>query len=323
MASSWYQAFPAIGGKPGRCEVLVIGEALVDVFPDRRVVGGAPFNVARNLAGLGGRPFFISRIGDDAMANEVLRECSRFDLDTSGMPRDPRLPTGVVNVRMNGTEHRFEFAAEQAWDEIDPVACAAHMEEHRPAIVYFGTLAQRNIVSRHAIHAALEAHRCLRFFDVNLRGQPEDRAIAADSLALADIVKVNDEELTQLLRWFGREGGGLEDAEVMRLIDRFNVQLLLVTLGPAGARAFSRGEGLVASAGGVPVDVVDTVGAGDAFASVIMHGYLQDWPLQRSIERAVRFASDVCAIPGAVSEDHFFYVKWFDAWTREQCEGAI
>jgi len=298
--------------------IALLGEALFDVFPDRDVIGGAPFNVARNLAALGARPLMVTRIGDDPRGDAVTAEFARFGMDTAGLQRDLERPTGAVTVHMDGTHHRFEIQPDAAWDRLDPAATRAAVVAAAPSIVYFGTLAQREPRSRDAMRAALDATDATRFLDLNLRAGPDNRTLSDESLARAQLVKVNDDELAQLLVWFGDGpaptwGSGAWHAAVERLIARYLLRRLVVTRGEKGWIAFDTAVGVLSGAS-PRVTVRDTVGAGDAFASVLLLGEASGWPLAATLERAAGFASAVCTLQGAVSDDHGFYERLRAEW---------
>lgn len=298
--------------------IALLGEALFDVFPDRDVIGGAPFNVARNLAALGARPLMVTRIGDDARGDAVAAEFARFGMDTTGLQRDLERPTGAVTVHMDGTHHRFEIQPDAAWDRLDPVATPAAVVAAAPSIVYFGTLAQRETRSRDAMRAALDATTATRFLDLNLRAGPDNRVLSDESLARAQLVKVNDDELDQLLVWFGDGpapawGSGAWHVAVERLIARYRLRRLVVTRGEKGWIALDAAVGVLSGAS-PRVTVKDTVGAGDAFASVLLLGEASGWPLAATLERAAGFASAVCTLQGAVSDDHGFYDRLRADW---------
>jgi fructokinase len=302
--------------------VTVLGEALIDRFPDRDVIGGAPFNVARNLALLGAAPVMITRIGDDALGATIEADFARFKLDARGLQRDPTRPTGTVTVHMQGTHHRFEIGADAAWDHLDGEEAVQVVRASRPRITYFGTLAQRSSESRVAIGKALDAADALAFLDLNLRDGPDNRALSAASLTRARVVKVNDDELDQLLEWFVRPGEGAlpwgegahRDA-VAELVARFGLERLVVTRGPKGWACIEGGRRDWLQGSAAPVQVRDTVGAGDAFASILLLGELNDWPLHTTLERAARFASSVCGIDGAVDPASDIYAGARAAWS--------
>jgi fructokinase len=302
--------------------VAVLGEALIDRFPGGDVIGGAPFNVARNLALLGASPLMITRIGTDALGDTVASDFALFGMSTRGLQRDPVHATGTVAVRMQGTHHTFEIGADSAWDHLDANEAAAAVRSAAPALSYFGTLAQRGSVSRAAIHAALDASGALPFLDLNLRDGPDNRALAESSLARAELVKVNDDELEQLLAWFGGRsdaaltwGDAAHRVAIAALIARFGLRRLMITRGASGwACLDAAGEWLEGPAPAVAVR--DTVGAGDAFASVLLLGELRGWPLSTTLARAAAHASAVCGIDGAVDLNSGIYAAAQGAWAQ-------
>jgi fructokinase len=304
---------------------LVFGEALVDEFPTEQVVGGAPFNVARHLAAFMVPPLMLTRIGDDRNGASVRAEFERFVMPETGLQLDPLEETGRVVVERGSQGHRFHILPRQAYDFIDPegaVAAIAAAGARDAGIVYFGTLAQRGERSRAALAAVLDATRATRFLDLNLRAGQVDEPIVTRALTAADIVKVNEEELQALFGWYFQIGPNdppLETAEVhaacRALMDRFNLQALLVTLGHRGSVYFGAdGEFIANRDNPAPPFVIDTVGAGDAFSANFLLGRTRGWPLVQTLARANEFAGAICAVTGAVPRDLGFYDKWVARW---------
>ena len=306
-----------------------MGEALIDLFPDGNVIGGAPFNVARNLAALGAGPLLITRVGDDPLGRQLADEFDRFGLSKAALQTDASRRTGQVLVHCDRGEHRFEIGPDQAWDAIDAAAAEAAAGRCRPQIVYFGSLAQRAPSSAAAVRAVVAASRrdgdALCFLDLNLREGPDNQAITHTSLHLAEVVKVNLDELLQIVAWFLPDAdagplrsnlpGASAQATVVALMQRFVISRLVVTCGPDGHVAFDRLGGLVAQGPSPQVTVRDTVGAGDAFSSVLLLGEVLGWPLRLTLERAAEFAAAVCGLRGAVSPNDDFYARWRQAWS--------
>ena len=286
--------------------LLLLGEALVDHLPTGSVAAGAPLNAARHLRHLGCDPLLVSRIGaDDAAGRQVEAAMAAAALSRVGLQRDPQRPTGVVHVHLQpGGGHRFEIDADAAWDHLDRAAALAPLAAVQPQLLYFGTLAQRHPVSRAAIRAVLAACAAPRFLDLNLR-DGVDAALALESLPLAHWLKVNDDELAQLLRWTD-----LPDAPA--LIARFGLQRLILTCGAAGYRSFDAAGRVDAQGEGERLaTVVDTVGAGDAFSACLLAAHLQGKAWGPALALANRFAAAICGQAGASPSDPaVFYPPW-------------
>jgi len=286
---------------------LIFGEVLFDQFPDgSRVMGVAPFNVAWHLRGLGADPLLLSRVGDDEAGREVLRAVADWGMDTSGVQVDADRPTGTVEVRIEKGEPRFEIMADQAYDRVDARAAVDAAVGNPAALLYHGTLALRSQSARETVASLLERTDASAFVDVNLR-DPWWREEDLPSLVRrARWVKLNEAELEHLLRQ-GEDAGEPEGYLIRNLRHRFDLDLLVVTRGGQGAQAIDADdrEVFVAPSGGV--EVVDTVGAGDALASVVIYGLLSGWPVRDAIERAQLLASRICCIRGATTRDESIY----------------
>jgi fructokinase len=299
--------------------VLVIGEALVDRFADGPVVGGAPFNVARSLAAFGVPTTMVTRIGrDDDDGARVLASALRFGLHDAAIQRDPSRPTGAVTVTERHGEHRFRIHGDAAWDHLGLDEAQAALRGAAPHIVYFGTLAQRHTTSAHTVRALLDRSVALRFLDLNLRAGQDNRELAAASLARADWVKVNDDELRCLLVWFVPEAdaAAADDGPAMRagirlLMQRFALVRLIVTRGERGYAAYGARARRIAQGPAWPAPrVVDSVGAGDAFSAACLAQCAAGRPLAASLDPAGRYAAAICGERGALPEDPAFFQSW-------------
>lgn len=292
---------------PAPRPVVVLGEALVDVFEDsRRVAGGAPFNQARWLAALGVPTVFISRIGaGDAAGQALLDSAHAVGLHDAAIQRDVHHATGQVQVTLTPEPH-YLIEADAAWDHIDTATAVAATEAADPAVLVFGTLAQRSEASRGAIRAAVARSAALKFVDLNLRDMPQQREVARHTLALADWLKLNEAELEQLLAWFVCDGlvptAGAALAQARReLCRQFGLKRVVVTRGAAGWITLDADGAVDAQGSSPPVpQLVDTVGAGDAFSAVLVAGYAAQWPLARSLAAAAQLSSAVCGVRGAL-----------------------
>jgi fructokinase len=297
------------------CSIAVLGEALVDEFHDGPVAGGAPFNVARSVATLGAAAVFISRIGaDDHNGHLVLDSARRYALGEQGVQLDPMRATGRVSVHERaGGGHSFEIHADAAWDHLDLEPARAALAGAQAAILYFGSLAQRHAVSRAAIRALAKSFTGLRFLDLNLRPGTDNPQFAAESLMLADWVKVNDEELARLAGWFEDTTGG-EPAQVAALMDRFALQRVVLTCGADGWRFYGPGGALLAQGPGEPQPhVIDTVGAGDAFTALLLAGLALERDLPATLALANRYAAFICGVRGPLPAHPQALTPWRDA----------
>lgn len=291
--------------------VAVLGEALVDEFHDGPVAGGAPFNVARSIAGLGAPAVFVSRIGaDDDNGRLVLDSARRYGLDEAGLQRDAQRATGRVSVHEEAGGHRFEIHGDAAWDHLDAEAARLHLASANASLVYFGSLAQRHQTSRAALRALVKPFAGTRFLDLNLRPGADARLLAAESLMLADWVKINDEELAQLAGWF--DAAAVDDAgRASAVMARFALQRLVLTCGASGWRFYAPGGVLLAQGAGViQPQVVDTVGAGDAFTALLLAGLALRRDLPATLALANRYASFICGVRGPLPAEPLALQPW-------------
>ncbi|HEY0063788.1 MAG TPA: PfkB family carbohydrate kinase [Telluria sp.] len=301
---------------------VVFGEALVDDFVTEQVVGGAPFNVARHLAAFMAPQLMITCVGNDKNGGVVHAEFERFAMSEAGLQVDRMEETGRVVVERTTKGHRFVILPDQAYDYINPEQALAALDAVDAACFYFGTLAQRCPRSRDTLHALLDASAASRFLDLNLRDGQYDERCVFHSLHAADVAKVNEEELQVLFRWYfdihpssAPLSGDEVRAACAALVQMFSLEGLIVTLGHRGSVYFGAdAEPLVHRDNPAPPFVIDTVGAGDAFAAIFLLGRSRAWDLALTLARANEFAAAICAVPGAVPRDLGFYDKWATRW---------
>lgn len=309
-----YPPASSLSSRRSGATVALFGEVLADVFPDRSVLGGAPFNVARHLKAFGLDPVLITRTGNDALRTELLAAMDACGMETVGVQCDQSHPTGQVKVHLEGGSHRFEILPEQAYDHIHASVARMVALSIHPELFYFGTLAQRHAVSRGALRRVLNSIEVPTFFDVNLRAPWYDAQVLRRSLRQADTVKLNNEEMLVLAEMFALPGDALA-GHARAFMQTFDIGQVLVTCGAEGAWLVQRDrEDVSRVPGGAPVQVVDTVGAGDGFSAVFILGKLRRWPAQQTLARAHAFAAAICTIRGAAPEQADFYEPFLRAW---------
>lgn len=288
-----------------RPRLCIFGEVLFDHFPDgRRVLGGAPFNVAWHLQAFGQSPHFISRVGDDAESESIRRAMRDWGMDLNGLQTDDHLPTGRVDITFSDGEPHYDIVRPCAYDAIDAPAVSGACE-----LLYHGSLALREDASERALARLKQDRPGTVFVDVNLRPPWWRREQVQALLHNADWVKLNTDELAQLHP--ADDGRPPAPAD---FLTAYQLRGLIVTHGAAGAEILTEHGERFTARPGASVDVVDTVGAGDAFASVIILGLISGWPLDQTLVRAQAFASAVVGRRGATVGDRDFYQSFIDEW---------
>ena len=277
--------------------VVGLGELLWDLLPGGKQLGGASANFAYHAQTLGADAVLISRVGNDPLGHELLARLRARQMRTDGITVDPTAPTGTVSIALSPAgPPTFTIQENVAWDHLTATDLARATVARADAVC-FGSLGQRNEVSRGAIRSLVGASRpdALRILDVNLRQNYFSMEIIEASLRLANILKINDEELPVLARFFGLRGEPAE--QLAELARRFELKVVALTCGARGSLFYS--QGCYSEAKGLPVSVVDTVGAGDAFTAVLTLGILAGWNLDRINRRANEVAAYVVSQPGA------------------------
>lgn len=275
--------------------IISIGEVVWDIFAERQVLGGAPVNVACHLQSLGVEVEVVTRIGADTLGARTRTRLAELGLSLAGVQEDPLLPTGQVTVSTDSRgEPRFDIVAPAAWDNIDADEAAWLVGDRSYALV-FGTLAQRAQQSRETIRR-LWAGAELCFYDVNLRPPFTPRETVLDSLAAADLVKMNEGELLAVADWLGMAGEKKKNI-AQALCARHDLVALAVTEGSRGAWLLAGNDCFFQEAEEVLVQ--DTVGAGDAFFAALIAGYLAREPWPEVLARANRRGACVAARQGA------------------------
>jgi fructokinase len=288
--------------------VQIFGEVLFDCFPDgNSVLGGAPFNVAWHLQAFGLAPLMISRVGEDDLGELVRSAMQDWNMDTAGLQSDKQHPTGSVDIEFDNGEPRYTIVEHRAYDYIDAAALPTSIEN---GLLYHGSLALRNQTSREALSELKQRHSGSIFMDVNLRDPWWQKEFVLALAADADWVKLNEDELAEL-----GSGKGDTRSQANEFITTNGLVGLVVTLGAKGAIALTGNGDFSEVSPSQTLQVVDTVGAGDAFTSVLILGLMREWPLDQTMRRAQEFASLIVGQQGATVHDQTFYQEKVTEWS--------
>ena len=280
--------------------IVGLGEALWDVLPEGKKLGGAPANFAYHAGQFLGsdNTIAISALGEDALADETVEALKEHNLNYL-MPRVP-YPTGTVQVTLTGDGiPTYEIKENVAWDNIP---FTPEMEEiaKNARAVCFGSLAQRNVVSRENIRKFLDTtpKDCLRICDINLRQQFYSKDVLVDSFNICNILKINDEELVVVNRMFGYDGLDMRQT-CEKIVQDYHLKMLVLTCGTNGSYVFTD-DGLTSFQDTPKVEVADTVGAGDSFTGSFCACVLNGKPVQEAHKIAVQVSAFVCTQNGAM-----------------------
>jgi fructokinase len=284
----------------------IFGEVLFDHFPDgHKVLGGAPFNVAWHLQAFGQAPFFISRVGNDPEGISIRKAMLNWGMDTLGLQTDSVHETGRVSIQFHHGEPEYDIVSPSAFDVIEetgPVSVDCDL-------LYHGSLALRGEVSRLSLEKLLETRLADIFLDVNLRDPWWNKADVLGWIKRAAWVKLNSDEFENL---YPSALAGID--RLSAFLHEYQLQGVILTHGKAGAQLLNAKQEHFSIRPKNDSNVVDTVGAGDAFTSIIIMGLLNSWPQDVVLERAQQFASAIVGQRGATVDEPGFYYDFMDQW---------
>lgn len=279
--------------------VVGMGEALWDVLPEGKKIGGAPANFAYHVSQFGLPSAVVSAVGKDALGDEIIENFTSKGLNhlIATVP----YPTGTVQVEIDQAGiPQYDIKENVAWDNIPYTAMLENLAQRTKAVC-FGSLAQRNIVSRKTINLFLDAMPqdpdSLVVFDVNLRQGFYNKEILCNSMKRCNILKINDEELVTISRMFGYPGIDLQD-KCWILLGKYNLKMLILTCGINGSYVFT--PGTVSFQPTPTVEVADTVGAGDSFTAAFIASILRGKTVAEAHCKAVETSAFVCTKKGAM-----------------------
>lgn len=287
----------------------MVGEVLFDQFPDgQRVLGGAPFNVAWNLRGLGADPIFVSAVGDDDDGCHVADQMRNWGMDVDQLHVQKSAPTGRVTIRFENGEPVYDIVDNQAYDLLE-LSKASLGEATQAPMLYHGSLACRHQRARNSILAFRQSTNVPVFVDLNIRDQWFDMTWARPLLQDIRWLKVNQDELQRVSGRILEPESDIADA-AGQVQARYGCLAVLVTRNERGACVVDEsGMFHSADAGSLKGTFVDSVGAGDAFTAAAMLGLWLDLEWQSLLKFAGRFAASVCQLRGATTSDPAFYSR--------------
>ena len=278
-------------------KIVGLGEALWDVLPEGKKLGGAPANFAYHAGQFGLDTLAISAVGEDQLGDETLSALEEKGLKYI-MPRVP-FPTGTVQIELDAQGvPAYEIREGVAWDNI-PFTPEMEKIARSCKAVCWGSLAQRHEVSRNTIHRFLDATppTCLKIFDINLRQTFYDEEVIRASLKRCNILKINDEELVTIGRLFGYPGLDMSN-KCWLILGKYNLDMLVLTCGVNGSYVFK--PGVMTFIETPKVDVADTVGAGDSFTASFCAAILKGLSVSDAHQLAVETSAYVCTCNGAM-----------------------
>ncbi len=284
--------------------VTSIGEILFDIYPGGKKPGGAPFNFIYHIMKLTGKGNFVSRIGNDDLGEELNDYILNRNISPEFIQIDNKHKTGIAKTNLNDNKvPDFVIEENRAYDFIEFTPDLEKLISEKTDCLYFGTLAQRNVNSRNTIQKLLRlSQKC--FCDLNIRQNFYSLDLIETSLKTADVVKLNEDELKLVNKLLIKSDYDL-NTTASKLLDIFNLELLCVTKGSEGAMLYQGKEKNHFQVNNEKV--VDTVGAGDAYASLLCIGYLKNWSLNKINKIASEFANEIVKVEGALPEDDNIY----------------
>jgi len=287
--------------------IVAFGEILFDIYANSKSLGGAPLNFIYHINKLTGSGRIISRVGKDSLGREAIDFLNSEGILTNMIQIDEDHQTGTAVISLNEKgEPTFNIEEQRAYDFINMSDDTRTKIGESAKCIYFGTLAQRNDVSRKTLQSFFNKN-IKYFYDINIRQNFYNRKMLANSLNTANVVKLNLGELKLLNELFLQEEFNLESAS-KSLMEKFSIELIAVTKGADGSVMFRKEE--TDECKPEAYKVIDTVGAGDAFAAISCIGYLHKWELTKINKLANEFASQICLINGALPKNDSVYDRF-------------
>lgn len=274
-------------------KIVCFGEVLWDVYPNKKKLGGAPFNVAAHLQQLGTTAHIISKIGTDNLGNEIKKAIQAQNISINQLQLAKNSPTGTVKVNLdvNGIP-QYKISQPVAWDFIQADLTNQNLVKDADALVY-GTLACRSAQNFETLMGLAKLSK-LNICDLNIRQNFYSKTLIESLLKVTHILKINCEEERLLIEMFKFKAANLYE----QIESNFNLKIIIKTKGEKGADAYQNGEIFIAD--GVKVKVVDTVGSGDAFLAAFIHNHIKGKHIQYCLNEGAKLGAFVATKLGAI-----------------------
>jgi len=294
--------------------VTAIGEILYDVYPDKKRLGGAPFNFIYHIWKILGKANFVSSVGNDENGVEMLSHLNSTGFNTDNIYIDKKYRTGTVQVKLDeeGTP-QFNISAECSYDYLTLNKTAKRLIEMETDLLYFGTLSARSEISRNTIQSLFWKPHLKYFCDLNLRHNFYSKELIENILQTCNVLKINQEELDKLAQFFNLDQS--DNSAVEQLMNQFNIDLIGLTLGKEGAWLYTKNEKNYCKA--EKFNVVDTLGAGDAYSAILCLGYLHGLAIEKINKLATKFACEICTVTGALPANDSFYINYQNIFRKK------
>ena len=293
--------------------ITAFGEILWDVYPDEKRLGGAPFNFIYHIWKILGKANFISSVGNDENGRGILSYLNSIGFNTKNIIVDEEHPTGTVQVVLDENKApRFTPTYNCCYDFVKIEERMQKLIFQETDLIYFGTFSARSEIARKTLFSLLNQPNKKYFCDLNLRHDFFTGDLIEQALRSVNVLKINDAELSKLKELFSLPTN--DNEACVSLLGKFDIELIGLTLGENGAYLFSKHESdyYVSE----PTQIVDTLGAGDAFAAILCLGYLQQLPLKQLNRLANEFALEICKVNGALPGDNSLYQKYKALFTE-------
>ncbi len=288
--------------------IFVIGEILFDQFPDKSVLGGAPFNFAFHLKKMGLPVQFVSKVGNDALGQNILNFLELHEFDLGNIQIDPDHSTGTVRVEPTRNGHTFHIEKNSAWDHLAFDDQLINRIDRSAELIYFGSLIQRSPSGKRLINQinTLDLSNAIVLCDINLRQNEFSNETIINSLNLCNMLKLNSEELSEIVNGDIDDPSVLLEERLLHIRKRYEINDIILTMGEKGSFWASE-TGQWHQTAKPPDRFIDSVGAGDAFAAVCAAGIIAKISIDRIIKTASWFSSQICGIQGALPQNESIY----------------